>query len=139
MTLDTITVLPPVRHDPQILIDTDPAGDPFTWSDGTTTYTSGAFYTARDTEITFTATVSFFDTDQSAVGYEWQFGDGAKGYANPVAHTYTSKVPTFQVIATVIDNLGQRFHARKQIYLISVGSLFPSLSLWPSDDLFPSE
>lgn len=118
MTVDTITVLPNVRSEPEILIASSPAGAAFTWTDGTNTYSPPAtFYTARDTEITFTATVTFFDDDQYAVGYEWRFGDGIKGFANPVAHTYITPASSVQVTATVIDNLGQRFHARKQLYL----------------------
>lgn len=103
---------------PVITFDFSPHYAAYSYSVGATTYTTNAFYAQVGATVTFTATTAFGDPlTQSALGYEWDFGDGTKGFGNPVTHKYTAPNIQLQVGLTVTDNNGQRFHVPKPMYL----------------------
>jgi PKD repeat protein len=49
--------------------------------------------------------------------YFWDFGDGVKGYGNPITHTYKLSGISPQAVLRVTDNYGRRWFCRQQIYL----------------------
>jgi hypothetical protein len=64
--------------------------------------------TTAFTAITFTASVripeGLFITE-----YEWDFGDGFKGFGPITTHTYNTGSPSTRTVLCVTDNLGRRF------------------------------
>lgn len=72
--------------------------------------------TAALQELTFVAEVrvpeGFFVTE-----YEWDFGDGAKGYGETVTHMYTTPSPSTRTRLCVTDNYGRRYCVGKPMNL----------------------
>jgi hypothetical protein len=128
-----------VESTPTVSFDFSPHGGAFSYSSSLATYSpAGAFYAASNTSLTFTSSVSFGRSTEYATGYEWDFGDGNRGFGASVSHTYKNPGTT-QVSLTVIDNKGRRWYTRKQLYLTGLSSyrnlvlsLGPSL-YWPLD------
>lgn len=104
---------------PQIQIDFSPHREPFAYSAGSVVYSPAGVYFAHAKEtITFTATVDLANpATQHIIGYEWDFGDGSKGYGNPVTHIYNLDNENTQVRLTVTDNKNRKWIATKAMYL----------------------
>ena len=100
---------------PEVSFSVAPEGSAFIYVAGTSTYTTSAKYTAINTEITFTASI----TGTVPVTYEWDFGDGEKAWGNPVVHTYIVENPKCQSVLKVTDALGKSYYTRRQMYLTS--------------------
>lgn len=111
-----ITERPTPRAKPEISLDFTPKGAAFAYTAGASTFIpAGAWHIAIDTEITFTATATFFQSDENAISYLWDFGDGFQGYGESVAHSYALVNP-IQVVLTVTDNKGGHHRCRRQLY-----------------------
>ncbi len=89
------------------------AGDPAQ----TTIHKAGA-----NIELTFTAAIVLPDGD-FITEYEWDFGDGMKGYGESVAHTYKIPNLSIRIRLYVTDNRGRRFYRGKQIQLLPVSRI----------------
>ncbi len=74
--------------------------------------------TAALQELTFTANVRVPD-DTFITEYEWDFGDGAKGFGASVTHTYTTPSPSTRTRLCVTDNHGRRYCIGKPMNLYS--------------------
>ncbi len=116
---ETVLATPQPKPTPTISIDFSPHRDAFSYSVGATTYVpANTFYAHVGEALTLTATVVLADSVREwIVGYEWDFGDGTKGFGNPVTHTYSFNNPHTQVGLTVTDNLNRKWRARKAMYL----------------------
>ncbi len=72
--------------------------------------------TAALQELTFVASVrvpdGIFITE-----YEWDFGDGVKGFGETVTHTYTTPSPSTRTRLCVTDNRGRRYCLGKPMNL----------------------
>lgn len=117
MSIETVRSIPQPTSTPDITIDFSPHRESFSYSVGSTVYSPDDTYFAHiGEEITLTATVSIPD-DIWIVGYEWDFGDGVKGFGNPATHTYALDNTHMQVGLTITDNLNRKWRARKAMYL----------------------
>lgn len=116
--MDVVTSIPAPRGTPTVSLDWSPHDGAYTYTVGVTLYSpTNAFYAQVNTSLTFTATISFPDSSQWAVTYEWDFGDGVKGYGNPATHSYKFASLHTQVVVKVTDNFDKIYTARKQVYL----------------------
>lgn len=77
---------------------------------------SPVYLTPGQSEITFTASVRIPEGD-FIIAYEWDFGDGSKGYGNNVTHSYVAASPSTRAVLCVTDNHGRRFCRGKQVNL----------------------
>lgn len=66
------------------------------------------YLTSSNTELTFTADVKVAEGD-FITEYEWDFGDGFRGYGPIVIHTYLTGSPSIRTVLCVTDNHGRRF------------------------------
>lgn len=88
------------------------------YSIGGTVYTTNAPKTAVNTAITFTAVaVAPSQSGRSFVKYEWDFGDGSKGFGPVVVHTFKVANPLLRVRCCATDNRGVKICVGRQIYL----------------------
>jgi hypothetical protein len=76
------------------------------------------YRTAALQEITFVSGIRV-PTGGFIVEYEWDFGDGVKGYGDTVTHSYTAASPSTRTRLCVTDNLGRRFCVGKPMNLFS--------------------
>lgn len=72
--------------------------------------------TAALQELTFTASVRVAEGD-FVTEYEWDFGDGEKGYGEVVTHRYTTPSPSTRTRLCITDNHGRRFCVGKSMNL----------------------
>lgn len=116
---DTINAIRVPDPDVAVSFVTSPVGATYTYTAGTVTFVTTEKYTAVNTSITFTATVTLPSTPPSlaVVEYYWDFGDGTFGYGNGATHTYTIANQNCQAVLRVTDNYGRHWFCRKQIYL----------------------
>lgn len=118
LTTESIRSFPTPEPTPTIKIDFEPHQESYTYLLGETLVNPvNTFYAAVNESLTFTATIEFHVSDRYAVGYQWDFGDGSKGYSNPVTHTYTQTNVNLQVSFIVIDNKGVEWGVRKSMYV----------------------
>jgi PKD repeat protein len=122
----TIQSDPIVRIDPEVNFTIAPVSIP--WAElpgypyGANQPVAGApaqppvYLTPGQSEITFTASVRVPEGD-FIIAYEWDFGDGSKGYGQSVAHTYVAASPSTRAVLCVTDNHGRRFCRGKQVNL----------------------
>lgn len=116
--METVRTVASPKPTPEVAFSISPTAGAYSYTVGVTVYNpTNAELVDIDTSITFTASVSFPDPTHYATSYEWDFGDGAKGYGSPTTHTYLAANPHVQAVLTVVDNQGNRWRARKQIYL----------------------
>lgn len=98
------------------------ADEPLPWDGGqpnppgTAPDQADIFYTNASTELTFTATVRQ-DTGDYIIEYEWDFGDGTKGYGATPKHTYEQTTPQMRVTLCVTDNHRRKVCVGRQILL----------------------
>ena len=79
---------------------------------------NAVFVTEIGTDIVFTAIYRFAETGCSPVFWEWNFGDGIRGYGVEVTHSYALPAPQgIQVVLTVTDTKGRKWRAREQVYV----------------------
>lgn len=74
------------------------------------------FRTAALQELTFTANVRM-PIGTFVTEYEWNFGDGQKGYGEIVTHKYTTPSPSTRTRLCITDNRGRRFCIGKPMNL----------------------
>jgi hypothetical protein len=86
--------------------------------DGTYSTHSTYYYTPVSTPLTFTAQATFWD-DREPVEYQWDFGDGTKGWGNPVSHTYNAESLFTRASLFVWDQFGREYFAIRQVYVKS--------------------
>jgi PKD repeat protein len=110
---DNITTPKPAQPTEEVSFTTSPQGAAVSFTVGGDVYVSGANRTAIDTAITFTAT----DSVENPLRYEWDFGDGSKGYGNPVVHTYKINNPHLRAHLKVTGDDGKLYYSSQQIYL----------------------
>lgn len=117
-TKESVRSFPTPEPTPTIKIDFAPHQEAYTYLLGETLVNPiNTFYAAVNESLTFTATIEFHVSDRYAVGYRWDFGDGSKGYSNPVTHIYTQTNVNLQVSFIVIDNKGVEWGVRKSMYV----------------------
>jgi hypothetical protein len=116
---DTINIVSQPNPSVEVSFTTAPQGATFTFTAGTTVYTTTSKYTAPNTAITFTPSVilPLAPTNLHVVEYYWDFGDGVTGYGSPVTHTYTLSGTSPQAVLRVTDNYGREWFCRKQMYI----------------------
>lgn len=116
---ETVREFKPSEATPQIQIDFSPHQEPFAYSAGSIVYSpDNVYYGHTLEEITFTATVKLGNpATQRIIGYEWDFGDGSKGYGNPVTHIYILDNENTQITLTITDNKNRKWVALKAMYL----------------------
>lgn len=91
----------------------------FSWTIAGTVYTSNQPKAAVNTALTFTATaVAPWGSGRRFVKYEWDFGDGVKGYGSSVTHTYSMPNPLTRARCCVTDNFGVKICVGQQLYLM---------------------
>lgn len=116
--MDTVQTVPLREGTPDIDFTFAPHAGAYSYSvDGNVYSPSNAFLVNINTTITFTASAEFPDATSWATAYEWDFGDGIKGYGSPATHAYQTVNPDIQVVLLMIDNHGKRWRARNQLYL----------------------
>jgi PKD repeat protein len=71
------------------------------------------YYARENLEVRFDASQSY-DPFGKITGYEWDFGDGEKGYGEKTSHFY-SATGTYNVKLTVTDNAGNKNSITKQV------------------------
>jgi PKD repeat protein len=98
-----------------ITFDFDPHGNAHSYVIGGDVIVSGYYYAEVGEETEFTATVAL-PYGRLAIEYAWDFGDGVKGYGNPVVHTFKTLTSHSRVSLTVTDDLGHRYRVAKQMY-----------------------
>lgn len=137
--METVRTIALPEPTPEVSFTVSPVADQYTYTVGLTVYSpSNADVVNINADTTFVADARFPSPTRWATSYEWDFGDGAKGYGSTTTHSYlyTSPAASVQPVLTVIDNRGARWRARKELYLIDVplvpaGLLYPSLTLHP--------
>lgn len=82
-----------------------------------------ASLTPIDTIITFTAVTSAL-AHQQFISFEWDFGEGGRGYGRSVKHSFPVKTTEGQVSLTVRDSRHRTYHRSKMINLKSHDPLF---------------
>jgi len=81
----------------------------------TASFTVSAVVIVEGDSIQFSA-IRSSDEDGTIVGYDWDFGDGADGNGQTVAHTYTT-AGTYTVFLRVTDDRGETGSTQKMIYV----------------------
>lgn len=139
MTLETVHDVPVAKGTPEIDFSFTPTAGAFSYSVGNTVYTpANIYWVCADTVITFTASTIFDDEDEWALSYEWDFGDDSYGFGLTVTHQFKSNNAHNQIVLTVVDNLGRRWRARKQIYLRSYQDIVLAMApdeYWPLTEI----
>lgn len=136
--MESIRSFPTPEPTPSIRLDFSPHRETYVYTVGEATVEFVNTYLGHTNEdITFTATISFPTNRRYASGYRWDFGDGSKGFTNPVKHTYIQG-NTYQVSFIIIDNFGLEWGATKNMYIKNVGTFYPSDKLYPSSTLYPA-
>lgn len=123
MITDPITI-PPKEG---ISFSTSPEGDEVIFVVHGGTYETGVNQTPIGESITFTADTSNIE---DVVRYEWDFGDGKRGYGNPVEHTYVIPNPHLRAKLRVISRDGTIYSVGKQIYLADEAPQRIGAALW---------
>lgn len=95
---------------------TSPLGATLTYAAGSSTYVTNANYTSAATAITFTPKV--FISDADPIEYEWDFGDGIKGWGTSPTHQYKNEMQC-QAVLCVTDSLGRKHYARRAMYIVN--------------------
>lgn len=108
----------------RITFSSSPIGSTITFTLNGTTYPSTAKVSSINTQLTFTAAGDIND----AIRFEWDFGDGTKGYGNPVTHTYTIPNPFIRVALRVLDSDGVHKHSSKRMYLKDTSGSPPTVT-----------
>lgn len=72
--------------------------------------------TAAQQELTFTASVRL-PVGDFVTEYEWDFGDGVKGFGASATHSYTAPAPSTRARLCITDNHGRRFCIGKPLNL----------------------
>lgn len=76
------------------------------------------FVTEVGIPVTFKAKQTFQETERFPVFWEWNFGDGLKGYGQEVQHVWSLAYPKgTQVVLTVTDNKGAKWRTREPMYI----------------------
>jgi PKD repeat protein len=83
--------------------------------DPTASFTVSAVVIVEGDSIQFSA-IRSSDEDGTIVSYDWDFGDGADGTGQTVAHTYTT-AGTYTVFLRVTDDRGATGSTQKMIYV----------------------
>lgn len=127
--METVRSLTIPGGTPDISFTFSPDAGDYVYTVGATVYSpTNAKIINIDTAITFTASATFPDpVTQWAVSYKWKFGDGMVGFGNPASHTFTVEVDSLQVVLIVKDNSGNRWRARRELYLALPGVEPPEL------------
>lgn len=123
----TVTALPAVTFDwtPKTIeawTTTTAADQPLPWDNnqpnppGTAPDQADIFYTSANSELTFTASVRL-DPGDYIIEYEWDFGDGTKGYGPSPKHTYKQTTVQMRVSLCVLDNHRRKVCVGRQILL----------------------
>lgn len=112
---DNINVLPQAQAQPEISIGVAPEGDAVAYTVNGTTYTSDYKKVATQTEITLTATYTLPDAEP--LEFEWFFGDGIKGYGNPVTHTWIVANKNAKLALRITDSKRRVHTTSRQLYL----------------------
>jgi hypothetical protein len=134
MTINT----PIARPIPKgIDISSSPEGTTVGFTVGGDVFTTDFKYTEYATPITFTATG---DTEDFIL-YEWDFGDGTRGFGNPIVHTYLIDNPHLQVKVRATTTDENIVIASRRIYIqrasASSDGLYPSNTLYPASSRYP--
>lgn len=102
--IDYISRLRPPRGVIHPAFAWSPTGPLFVYPNGRS---SGASKAQAGIPLTFSATyTSENDTSVTAVRYDWNFGDGARGSGPVVTHTYSVANHEARVSVCITDNLG---------------------------------
>jgi PKD repeat protein len=87
-------------------------------------------YSVNETPVLFNGSSSY-DSDGYLVFYEWDFGDGKKGYGEIIYHRYCD-IGTYDVTLTVIDNDGLKDIISKRVE-VKKANIPPTLEIFGPD------
>jgi len=135
---DNLSTLPPntATIDGSISVSPD-TGTVVSYVVDGNTVVSNYNYVERNTPLTFTATFTM-PRERTAVEWIWDFGDGVKGYGNPVIHEYVTPILGARVSLRILDDLGRPHYIYYPVYITDTLALYPSSTTYPSVSTYPA-